>query len=193
VTVNYLQGDISVNTKYLLPCSCGRKIQIQLRQAGEIVRCECGTSLEVPKLTGIKLLQRLEVTVEPKITRITWTTGHRLTFFGGLVILAGIVIGGWLIWTRPQDPYANFTPDQMIQAAASRTPLQSLRLWQMLVRGGLERHKRFAEIAYADMQAQYRVYWWILDLFVGIGVGLVAAGVIVLKMKKKKPGTAARA
>jgi hypothetical protein len=181
-----------VNARYMLPCSCGRNIPVELRQAGEIIKCECGTSVEVPTLGGIKNLQRVETDAEPKKATDIWTTGHRLTFFGGLVILAGVVIGGWLFWTRPVDPYANFTPEQMIQAAASRTPIQSLRLWQMLVSSGLEHHKRAAEIDYADNLLKFRVYWWILGIVFGIGVALVAAGIIVLKLKEKKYGVAAR-
>ena len=89
---------------------------------------------------------------------------HRtwLNFCRGLVILVAIVFGGWLFWTGPTDPYANFTPEQMIQAAATRTPIQSLRLWQMLERSGLEHHKRWEEIAFEDIQAGYQVLWWVL-------------------------------
>ncbi len=181
-----------MNAKYLLPCSCGRKIPVQLRQAGETVTCECGTSIEVPTLLGLKKLELAEVPAEPKTVKPHWTFGHGLIFAGELVILFAILIGVRLFWTRPVDPYADFTPEQMIQAAQTRTPIQSLRLWQMLERSGLERHKRGAEIAYVDMQAQYRVYWWILGLVVGMGVALIAAGITVLKLKKKKPGGAAR-
>ena len=178
---------------YLLPCSCGRKIPVHLRQAGEIVKCECGTSIEVPTLSGVKKLERLEALVEPKIAQHHWTLGHALIFVGGVVVLFMVGIGIYLYISGPRDPYASFTPEQMIQAAATRTPIQSLRLWQMLERSGLEHHKRGAEIAFTDMQAQYRVYWWILFMVVGIGTALAAAGIIVLNLKKKKTGGAARA
>ncbi|MGD0652792.1 MAG: hypothetical protein ABSA16_00475 [Thermoguttaceae bacterium] len=181
-----------MNTIHLLPCSCGRKIPVQLRQAGEIVKCECGTSLEVPTLTGTKALQSVETTAEPQIARTAWTTGHRLTFFGGLVILAAIAIGGWLFWTRPVDPYANFTPEQMIQTAETLTPMQSLRFWQMLERGGLEYHKHGADIVFADLKAQHQIYWWLVAIVAGTGLALVAAGIIVLNLRKKKPREAAR-
>ena len=51
-----------------------------------------------------------------------------------------------------------------MQAAATRTPIQSLRLWQMLVRSGLEHHKRWDEIDFEDKQAQHQVYWWVLGI-----------------------------
>ncbi|MGA2797531.1 MAG: hypothetical protein ABSE63_08145 [Thermoguttaceae bacterium] len=181
-----------MNTTYLLPCSCGRKIAVQLRQAGETVKCECGNSIDVPTLSNIKKLERFQSPAEPKTVQSYWTFEHGLIFAGGLVILVAIGLGGWLYWSGPADPYANFTPEQMIQGAATRTPIQSLRLWQALVRGGLEHHKRWAEVIFTDIQAQYQVYWWILGVVVGIGVALVAAGIIVLNLKKRKPGGAAR-
>ena len=182
-----------MNNTYLLPCSCGRKIPVHLRQAGEIVKCDCGNSIDVPTLSGIKKLERAQSPAEPKMIQSHWTFEYGLVFLGGLVILVAIGLGGWLYWSGPVDPYANFNPEQMMQAAATRTPIQSLRLWQMLVRGGLEHHKRWAEVVFTDIQTQYRIYWWILVLVVGIGVALVAAGIIVLNLKKKKPGAAARA
>ncbi|MGA2060986.1 MAG: hypothetical protein ABSG67_10930 [Thermoguttaceae bacterium] len=182
-----------MNTMYLLPCSCGRKIPVQLRQAGEIVKCDCGASLEVPTLSGLKSLQKLEASAEPKIARTAWTAGHRLTFFGWLVILVAIGLGGWLYWSGPVDPYANFTPEQMIQGAATRTPIQSLRLWQFLVRDGLEHHKRPAERDFEDKQAGHQILWWVWAIVPITGFALVVTGIILLKLKKKKPGGASRA
>ena len=182
-----------MNAKYLLPCSCGRKMPVQLRQAGEIVTCECGSSIEVPTLSGLKKLESITAPAMPKTIQPQWTLGHGLIFVGGLVILVAIGIGGWLLWYVPSDPYANFTPEGMMQAASTRTPIQSLRLWQMLVRSGLEHHKRWDEIKFEDKQAGHQVLWWVWALIAITGVALVAAGIIVLNLKKKKPGAAARA
>jgi hypothetical protein len=181
-----------MNTQFLLPCTCGRKIQVQLRQAGEIVTCECGNSVEVPTLSGLKRLEAVKEPAAPKNIQHQWTVGHALIFVGVLIILVAIGFCGRLLWYGPSDPFANFTPEGMIQAAQSRTPLQSLRLWQMLVRGGLEHHKRGAEIYYEDEQKKHAVLWWLWSLLPISGVGLIAAGFIVLQFKKKKPRETAR-
>lgn len=177
---------------YLLPCSCGRKIPVQLRQAGEIVKCDCGNSIEVPTLSIIKKLERAQAPAEHKMIQPNWTFGHGLIFVGGLVILIAIGLSVWLVLSRLSDPFANFTPEGMIQAAHTRTPLQSLRLWQMLEKGGLEHHKRGAEIAYEDEQKRQTVIWWLWSLLPISGLGLIAAGFIVLNFKKKKSRQTAR-
>lgn len=39
-----------------LPCPCGRYVQVTAGQAGTNVRCECGTTLPVPKLADLRRL-----------------------------------------------------------------------------------------------------------------------------------------
>jgi hypothetical protein len=177
-----------VNTLYLLPCPCGRKLPIQSRQAGEIITCHCGNSIEVPTMLGLKKLEQAELPVMPVTAKSIWTAGHRIIFLGGLVVFAAILIGAWLLWIRPVDPYADFTPDQMQKIAELLTPIQSLRFWQILERGGLEFHKRGVDIAFADLKVQYRVYWWLTGLTAGIGVLLIAGGIIVLSLRKRRTG-----
>ncbi len=125
-----------MNTTYLLPCSCGRKIPVQLRQAGEIVKCDCGNIVRSTYFNWVKdPAKRRKPPPAQNSESIIGPLGHRLTFFGGLVILAAIVIGGWLFWTRPIDPYANFTPEQMHDLAAQISlQYNALQLWQMLER-----------------------------------------------------------
>jgi hypothetical protein len=181
-----------VNTIYLLPCPCGRKIPIQARQAGEIVTCQCGASTEVPTLLGLKCLEQAKLPSQPITPKTAWGAGHRLIFLGVLVLLFTIGMGIWLFRSRPTDPYANFTPEQMMRLAEECNPMQSWRLWHKLAIDGLEFHKGGAEITFADRQAQHRVFWWLLALGAGSGLTLVAAGIIVLNSKKKKPRETAR-
>jgi hypothetical protein len=62
----------------------------------------------------------------------------------------------------------------------------------MLERGGLEYHKHGADIVFADLKAQHQIYWWLVAIVAGTGLALVAAGIIVLNLRKKKPREAAR-
>lgn len=41
---------------YLLPCSCGKSVSIEVSQAGQEVKCVCGETLSVPSLLQIKKL-----------------------------------------------------------------------------------------------------------------------------------------
>ncbi len=181
-----------MNAKYLLPCSCGRKIAVQLRQAGETVVCECGASIEVPIMSGLKKLELAQDPAAPKPVQPHWSLGHALIFVGGLVIVIALPIGISLYRSQPSDPYAGFTPEQMMQAAQTRTPIQSLRLWQMLEKSGLEHHKRGLEIAYEEEQSKHNVLWWLWALIPASGLGLVTAGFIALYFKGRKTRATAR-
>jgi hypothetical protein len=178
-----------MNTYYLLPCNCGRKIPVQPRQAGETVACTCGASLEVPSLLRLRTLEQAEVAAEPQRPPTAWNAGHSIIFIGAVVIVASIVIGILLYVYGPTDPYANLTPEQMRQAAQALTPLGSWRLWLLLERGGLEQRKRGMEIVYAELQTQHRIYWALLAILFGIGAALAAGGLAMVKLRKKKPRT----
>lgn len=42
--------------KYLLPCTCGESIVVEVSQAGQRIPCKCGKSLEVPTMRAIREL-----------------------------------------------------------------------------------------------------------------------------------------
>jgi hypothetical protein len=177
-----------VNIYYLLPCTCSRKIPVQPRQAGEIVTCACGATLEVPTLLRLKTLERAEIPAEPKKTKTPWTAGHRLIFIGALVIFLCVCIAAWLLFIRPTDPYANFTPEQMKLIAEKFTPVQNWNLWQNLQRSGLEHHKRYAEITFGEQLSQFKVYWALLALVAGIAAALIAAGIVLVSRSRAPRG-----
>ncbi len=175
-----------MDTIYLLPCSCGRKMPVNPRQAGESITCTCGASLEVPTLLNLRILQRAELPPQPEIHKKAWGAGQRLIFLGVIVILFAIAIGGWLFWIRPTDPYAYLSQEQIKQSVPALTPIETWRLWLLLEKGGLERHKRGSEIFFASQRAQYLIYGELLAILSGVGLTLIAAGIIVIRFNKKK-------
>lgn len=46
-----------MNTSYLLPCTCGRNVNINVRQAGGTITCTCGAQLDVPALRQMRDLE----------------------------------------------------------------------------------------------------------------------------------------
>jgi len=143
-------------------------------------------------LSGLKKLEAVKEPAALKTIQHQWTLGHALIFVGGLLIIAGVIVGGLLLWHGPSDPYANFTPEGMQNLAKNLTPIGSLQLWKRLERSGLEHHKRWDEIDFEDKQAGHQVLWLAWSLLPITGFGLVAAGIIVLNLKKKKSRAAAR-
>jgi len=174
-----------LNVIYLVPCSCGCKIPVDKRQAGEIITCSCGASLEVPTLLKLMTLERAEVAHQPLTPKTTWSTGHRLILLGTVVIIVAVVIGVWLFWVRPTDPYANLNPEQIQSASQLLSPMQSWRLWVMLEKGGLKHRKQFIEVTFADVQAQHRIFWGLLAVVAGVGMALVVIGNVVIYYRDK--------
>jgi hypothetical protein len=163
-----------------------------MRQAGEIIICTCGKSLEVPTLLKLKTYQRAEVLPPAKTPRKTWSAGHRLILLGAVIIIAAIAIGGWLFWERPADPFANLNAQQVKEALQTVSPSQSWRRWLYYEKAGPEWRKVNIEIAFADQQAIHKFLWWLWALIPSTGLGLVMAGIIVLNYRKKKPRRAAK-
>jgi len=185
-TVNYRQGEISVNDFYLLPCPCSHKIPVQPRQAGEIITCACGASLEVPTLLKLKTLERAAIQVEQKTPKTAWNAGHRLIFLGAVAVVGSLGIGTWLFLIRPTDPYANFPPEKVKEAVQLLPPVDTWRLWHAWEQSGLQRHNRGLDIALAGQKTQYQIYWVLLALVVGTGLTLVTAGIIIVEIKKNR-------
>jgi hypothetical protein len=76
--------------KYLLPCSCGQTVPIEVSQAGSRVQCACGTALEVPAMRLIRQLPEASATAAPPTARRqSWSLTRRLFFALGLVIAVG--------------------------------------------------------------------------------------------------------
>ncbi|MDZ7618867.1 MAG: hypothetical protein U1E05_17825, partial [Patescibacteria group bacterium] len=116
--------------RYLLPCSCGQKLALSLRQAGESITCPCGNVLEVPSLNQIKALEEAAPQAEPAAAaalarkRSAWS-GRKAGFFLGIVLLCmSIPWAGWLELSKPRL----IPVDRM-------TAMQTWGLWQELRTG----------------------------------------------------------
>lgn len=76
--------------KYLLPCSCGESVAVEVGQAGQSVRCTCGNTLAVPAMRLIRQLSPASATTSTTHLRDrTWSRTQRLLFTGGLAVLVG--------------------------------------------------------------------------------------------------------
>jgi hypothetical protein len=176
-----------VSTIYLLPCSCGCKIPVDSRQAGEIISCSCGATLEVPTLLTLRTLELASVPIQPETQKANWNTGHRLILLGAVVVLAGIVIGILLFWFRPTDPLANFSVEGIKETSQKLSPSASWTFWKYCETGGLQKRKQPVELFYESEQSQQFVFWCLLALVLGTGLTLATAGLIIIRYRGKKP------
>ena len=150
-----------MKNKYLLPCSCGRKMVIEASQAGEKLRCACGAELEAPTMLGIAKLEPAEPDRESDTPAPTWGVRHRLLLFGGLIaaIGLGVVLLTWRTWPTKGD-------------FSAISPFMSLQVWHNL-KQGIGVPPNLADQMFADA-----IRWHFRWLAVGAAVALVGIAVI---------------
>jgi len=130
--------------EYLLPCSCGQKTRITAAQAGAQVRCDCGKSLSVPTLRGIRQLETVPPQANAK-SATTWSPIHGGLFASGLATASiGIVFLALFGLRYIQLGWHPITHDftaEVVKAEQERidklTPTEALTEWTEEVKGGL--------------------------------------------------------
>ncbi|MGW8255986.1 MAG: hypothetical protein ACWGMZ_00720 [Thermoguttaceae bacterium] len=178
-----------MSIKYLLPCSCGHTCEVEQRQAGEIITCVCGKSLEVPTLLTLKSFEQVENAPVTGRVEKSWATGHRILFLGLLIVFGSILACAWLYLTRPMDPFINFSPEQMRKTAENLSPVQSFRLWLVLEKSGLERHKRIKEMKFEGEENQHQIFWGLWFAVLGLGIVLSLWGMFLIFLKNRTSRT----
>src|SRR5262245_42232670 len=105
---------MSASMTYLLPCpSCGSKLPVETGQAGQMLRCGCGQSVEVPTVRG---LRELEVVADDG-SAPRWTARHGLVFVGSVIAMAALLFAGYIWMTRPPAYDATSLPVELDEAA----------------------------------------------------------------------------
>ena len=91
--------------KYLLPCSCGESIPLDITQAGQTVTCRCGAAQQAPSLLNIKKLQIAEGD-SPSSSARSSTFNAQLFFrsLGCFVLIPSLVFLFWALSTAPSPP-----------------------------------------------------------------------------------------
>lgn len=177
-------------TSYLLPCSCGQKVPVESRQAGEVVECGCGRSLEVPTLLQMATLERTEPELEPRRSAKAWGARQSLSLLGAVVFVGALGAAGFLLSDRPPSPdpeWAKKPPELIRRQIKALTPLESRGFWQFLKVRGPDGHTPLEQARYEDILGRYheaRLRWW-LSLGVVLTVGVVGLGLIVVPWWKK--------
>src|ERR1041384_5370156 len=98
----------SLSVKSLLPCSCGKKIEIEISQAGLLVDCPaCGRQVQAPTMRGFRELERVELPETSAARGGEWGTRQGLIFLGLTILAIGLLGAGYVWWTTPVfDPVA---------------------------------------------------------------------------------------
>jgi hypothetical protein len=164
----------NVTVKYLLPCSCGRKLPVELRQAGQSVVCQCGASLEVP--TMLELATLAKAGEEPAASRpaMRWGRRQRVGLVGLTIVLATIGLAVYLACDPPVRPPIH--PELSPEHIEDLSPVASRKAWRELRREGIA--PRYpADAAYEEAVFRYRLRWGATAVLGICGTGLIVGAV----------------
>lgn len=178
-------------SKYLLPCSqCGEQLRIDVGQAGQMVKCECGAETEVPTMRGIRQLPRVEDARDLKDEQSTWSHQQGMLFATGLpVTIVALGICGYLLWQRSHLDTAR--PVDVARKAEEAkidelTPEQLWDEWQKIKNYELTRPET-PEFELNRIRAQQMLIMAIVSAVVAaVGLGLMGAAFVL------KPGSPPR-
>jgi hypothetical protein len=102
-----------MSQQYLLPCDCGRKCRVDAAQAGGTVACDCGKSLYVPTLRGLKQLEPapFEKALDRSVPARNWSPLRGALFsLGLLVAVVAAAVGAFTLLQH--SIVAKFTVDR---------------------------------------------------------------------------------
>lgn len=160
-----------MSAKYLLPCSsCGEKTPVEVGQAGQQIECDCGASLEIPTMAGIRALQRAQPSPEDQRPVSRWEARHGVLLVGAVITVAALCMTTFIHQARPR-----------LIEMENMTPLQTWLAWEFL-REGVRRpsfESNPYQIYQLSREANRR---WIVA-----GLSLVALGLIVMSVSAILP------
>ncbi|MCL6504384.1 MAG: hypothetical protein K6T86_17015 [Pirellulales bacterium] len=166
--------------KYLLPCGCGSKLEVDRSQCGLTLVCTCGAQLVVPTLRGLQDLEPAAAGDAPSPTAPRrWSRGQGLIFLGCVLLLASGVGEGALWLMRPKPPRFEWSHEENLKELDARRLTQLWDLWDLL-RKGLEEGGEFEPVTqYRQQLAKHQVFVWTLVLPAALGVLLLLAGLVL--------------
>jgi hypothetical protein len=116
-------------TTYLLPCTCGRAVRVEPRQAGGSVPCECGRTCPVPTLREIQRLRPAPTSEEERSDirageNSGWGNPQRFLVAGAfLCVLAAIAA----VIIYRQLPTRQIAGPEQVRAYLLKLPTQETR------------------------------------------------------------------
>ncbi len=171
-------------SKYLVECHCGKKLPVELGQAGGQVACSCGNQVDVPPLRKLRHLPPAEEKIE-RPAAPSWNA--RKGVITACLLFAGVLalINAWSWFTQPKVPvfdpevYQHNVVEHRLQAM---TPSDGWNWWVSYYKPLAERG--FSNLEFADRarieatiaeRSSLRRTLWVLA---ATAVGIAAAAAV---------------
>jgi len=161
-----------MTTRYLLPCSCGEKLPVEPRQAGQTIKCRCGASLRIPPMLQMKALERAEPEpVAGQVAASPWGVRQSLALLGLVIAALALVVALRLFWIRPLPPNEP-RPEAIRRQTQSLSALDAWRFWQSLRASGLDPRRPREDRIYPEACFRYRLAMGVVFVVAALGIAL---------------------
>jgi len=172
-----------VVAKYLLPCTCGRQIVVEPRQAGQMIPCACGASLQAPTLLDMTALEPAPMVLASPSPPATWGLKNRLRLLGAVLLLMAVGGAAWLYFTRPVSRFDVIAPEQLRETAKGLSPLQTWTYWEQM-KQGLDRR---VDQKYLDRLDEWHLTIGAVAVLGIVGVALIIVGAVGFRARGEGP------
>jgi hypothetical protein len=168
---------------YFLPCTCGHKNKVVAAQAGQKVRCTCGTTLDVPPMRRLSHLEHVDAAAQaPAAGRPRWNLRWGLVFLGGVILIPSLAFCGYLYsqgLSVDLSPYRRQVEEWPVDRAWV--------LWRQFEAHGLYKGDTDNSASLRKQQESIRS-----SLYIGLGLAAVGAALVALPLLLPGPSPAGR-
>lgn len=166
-------------TKYLLPCTCGKKIPVESRQAGEEILCDCGLHLTAPTMLSMRKLEPLPSESINGTGLESWGARQRVMLVGCFILLGFVAWASVLFLDRPEPPVPEIDRETIASQVERFSPARAWRAWHIQRALGLDRSATDRVVAYEEQASQYHIWLTVAACGALVGLGLIVIPLLI--------------
>ena len=167
---------------YLLPCSCGRGIAVEPRQAGETVRCECGQALTVPTMREVQNLRPGPIAdAMPAAREGAWGKPQRFIATGLVVVLLAAIAAAILYNQFPTHFAGMRSPEAERQFVKRLSTRQTKEYFHRWILPGINVYEQ------SEVQGKRSEVYIGMGILAGVGaIGLILVGIGIAGIARRR-------
>lgn len=159
-------------SKYLVECSCGNKLPVEVGQAGGRITCTCGGLVDVPPLRKLRHLEADTTIAQRPVA--TWSARKGLMTACLIVASALLAVNAWSWLTQPKVPeFDRGRYRQIVETHLKKmTPAEAWNDWIFRYRPLAEHGFAYLEMAerpriesiIAERRSLRRTFWAVIAI-----------------------------